>query len=387
MAGQARHVALVLSLNKRFDRKVIEGVTRFVHESGAWSVFLEDDPGAKIPDFSRGHFDGVIADLDDPRISKRVAGLAIPVVGIGGIKQGRPLSLTLSTVGTHNRKVAAMAAEYLMRLGLQSFGYCGVPGRTVDPWNRERHETFVARLREDGHACSVYAGRFTPSHSWEQLQESLFAWLAPLPKPVGVMAANDVRARHVLEACRRFGLRVPDDVAVIGVDNDELICELATPPLTSIVQGTEEIGYRAAAMLDRLMRRRTRGVMSLLIDPVAIVERASTDLVATRDRVAADALTYIRQHACGGLGVPDVARGIGVSRSTLDSHFHRVVGRTAHDEIQRVQLNAARNLLTTTQLPLDEIARRVGFCHAQYLAALFRRVCGQTPGQYRRRAR
>ena len=387
MAGKSRHVALVLSLNKRFDRKVIEGVTRFVHESGVWSVFLEDDPGAKIPDFSRGHFDGVIADLDDPRIPKQVSGLKIPVVGIGGIASDCPLNLTVSTVGTDNRKIAGLAAAYLMRLGLRSFGYCGVPGRTVDPWNRERHVTFEACLREEGHTCSAYAGRYSPSHSWEQLQETLFAWLAPLPKPVGVMAANDVRARHVLEACRRFGLRVPDDVAVIGVDNDELICELATPPLTSIVQGTEEIGYRAAGLLDRLMRCRSRGVTRLLVDPVAVVERASTDLVATKDPVASAALTYIRQHACGGLGVPEVARGIGVSRSTLDGHFQRVVGRTAHDEIQRVQLNAARTLLTTTLLPLDEIARRAGFCHAQYLASLFRRVCGQTPGQYRRRAR
>jgi len=262
-----------------------------------------------------------------------------------------------------------------------------VPVQTVDPWNRERKETFSARLREDGHACSVYAGRYSPSHSWEQLQESLFAWLEPLPKPVGVLAANDVRARHVLEACRRFGLRVPDDVAVIGVDNDELICELASPPLTSIVQGTEEIGYRAARLLDRLMRRRSRAVSNLLVAPVAIIERASTDLVATGDRVVAAALTFIRQNACAGIGVPQVARGIGVSRSTLDGHFKRVVGRTVHEEILRVQLNASRNLLVTTPLSLEEIARRVGLCHAQYFSALFRRVCGQTPGQYRRRAR
>lgn len=377
----------MLSLNKRFDRKVIEGVTRFVHESGTWSVFLEDDPAAKIPDFSRGHFDGVIADLDDPRIPKCVAELKIPVVGIGGIEPRCPLNLSVSTVGTDNRKVAGLAADYLLRLGLQSFGYCGIHGQTVDPWNRERQKAFAECLREEGHACSVYAGRYHPSHSWEQLQESLFAWLKPLPKPVGVLAANDVRARHVLEACRRFGLRVPDDVAVVGVDNDELICELASPPLTSIVQGTEEIGYRAAGLLDRLMRRRSPGVKNILIDPVAIIERVSTDLVATSDRIAAAALTFIRQEACHGVGVPQVARGIGVSRSTLDSHFKQIIGRTVHEEIQRVQLNAARNLLVTTALSLEEIARRVGLCHAQYFSALFRRVCGQTPGQYRRRAR
>ncbi len=387
MVAKPKHVALVLSLNKRFDRKVIEGVTRFVHESGAWSVFLEDAPDAKIPDFQRGRFDGVIADLDDLRIPQRVSGLEIPVVGIGGIAATSPLSRSVSTVGTHNRKLADLAAEYLMRLGLRSFGYCGVPVQTVDPWNSERQETFVKRLTEEGHACSVYGGRYSPSHSWEQLLKSLFTWLAQLPKPVGVMAANDVRARHVLEACRRYGLRVPDDVAVIGVDNDELICTLATPPLTSIVQGTEEIGYRAAGLLDQLMRSRTRAVTSLLVDPVTVVERASTDLVATNDRVAAAALTFVRQNACGGIGVPQVARAIGVSRSTLDGHFKRVVGHSVHAEIQRVQLNAARTLLASTDLSLEEIARRSGFCHAQYLAAIFHNVCGQTPGQYRRRAR
>lgn len=387
MSGKTRHVALVVSVNKRFDRKVVEGVTRFVHESGAWHLFFEDDPAAKIPDFRRGHFDGVIADMDDPRIPRQVAGLAVPVVGIGGIKAGCPLKLSVSTVGTDNPKIARMAADYLMQLGLRSFGYCGVPMRTIDPWNRERQETFAAHLAGSGHPCSVFAARYTPSHSWEQLQEALGAWLSPLPKPVGVLAANDVRARHVLEACRRFGLRVPDDVAVLGVDNDELICELATPPLTSIIQGTEEIGYRAAGLLDRLMRRRTRHAVNILVAPVVIIERASTDLVATSDRVVAAALTFIRQNACGGIGVPQVARSVGVSRSTLDGHFKQVVGRTVHDEIQRVQMNAAQNLLVTTVLPLEEVARRVGLCHAQYFASLFRSVCGQTPGQYRRRAR
>lgn len=387
MARRAQHVALVLSLNKRFDRKVIEGVTRFVHESGAWSVFLEDDPSAKIPDFSRGHFDGVIADLDDPRIPRQVAGLAMPVVGIGGIENGCSLNLTVSTVGTHNRKIAELAADYLMRLGLRSFGYCGVPASTIDPWNRERQETFAQQVEAQKHACSIFSVRYKPSHSWEQLQEAIGVWLAPLPKPVGVLAANDVRARHVLEACRRFGYRVPDDVAVLGVDNDDLICELATPPLSSIVQGTEEIGYRAARLLDALMRRRERRVTNLLVDPVTVVERASTDLIATSDRVAADALRVIRQQACGGIGVSQVARGIGVSRSTLDGHFRRVVGRSVHDEILRVQVNAARTLLAATDLPLDEIARRAGFCHAQYLSAIFKRECGQTPGDYRRRAR
>jgi LacI family transcriptional regulator len=382
-----RHVALVLSLNKRFDRKVIEGVTRFVHESGRWSVFLEDDPAAKIPDFRRGHFDGVIADMDDVRIPRRVTGLSIPVVGIGGIDASSPLRLSVPTVGTHNRSIAWMAADYLMRLGLKHFAYCGIFGHTVDPWNRQRQEAFTAQVREQGYTCAVYAGRRSPSHSWEQLQERLADWLAKQPKPLGLMAANDTRARHVLESCRRRSLRVPDDVAVIGVDNDELICGLASPPITSIVQGTEEIGYRAATLLETLMSGAAPPRASILVEPVGIVERQSTDLVATDNPVVAAALTYIREHAHEGIGVAQVAAAAGVSRSTLDSHFKAAAARTVHDEIRRVRLNLARTLLATTALPLTEIARRTGFCHAQYFAAAFSRECGQTPGEYRRRAR
>jgi LacI family transcriptional regulator len=304
-----KHVALVMSLNKRFDRKVIEGVTRFVRESGEWSVFVEDDPRAKIPDFHQGRFDGVIADLDDPRIPKRLIGLEIPTVGVGAIREDCPWDLEISTVSTNNHNIAVLAANHLLERNLHSFAYCGASSRTIDPWNSQRREVFVSHLKSVGFSCSVYKGRHRASHSWEQLQERLATWLSDLPKPLGLMAANDARARHVLEACRRLGLRVPEDVAVIGVDNDELICNLAYPPLTSIVQGTEEIGRRAAELLDRLMNRRVRKAAHILVDPVGVITRESTDLVATEDVVASTALTFIRQHACEGIQVADVARG------------------------------------------------------------------------------
>lgn len=382
-----KHVALVMSLNKRFDRKVIEGVTRFVRESGQWSVFVEDDPQAKIPDFHHGHFDGVIADLDDPRIPKRLVGLDIPAVGVGAIREDCPWDLEISTVSTNNQRIAELAARHLLERNLPNFAYCGVPGRTIDPWNRQRREAFVKHVADAGCACSVYTGRHSASHSWEQLQEKLASWLKVLPKPLGLMAANDARARHVLEACRRLHLRVPEDVAVIGVDNDELICNLAHPPLTSIVQGTEEIGHRAASLLDGLISRQVRKKSHVLVDPVGVITRESTDLVATEDVVASTALAFIRQHVSEGIQVVDVARAARVSRSTLDARFRRVVGRSVHEEIQRNQLNAAQQLLTTTNLSVEEVAQRAGFSSAQYMNAVFRRMIGRTPGRYRIGAR
>jgi len=348
---------------------------------------VEDDPQAKIPNFHHGHFDGVIADLDDPRIPKRLVGLAIPAVGVGAIRENCPWDLPISTVSTNNRRIAVLAANHLLERNLRSFAYCGMPGRTIDPWNRQRREAFVAHLREAGWNSSIYTGRHSASHSWEQLQEKLAIWLDRLPKPLGLMAANDARARHVLEACRRLQLRVPEDVAVIGVDNDELICNLAHPPLTSIVQGTEKIGHTAATLLDRLMSRRKRKTSHLLVDPVGIITRESTDLVATEDIVVSTALAFIRRHAADSIQVVDVARAAEVSRSTLDARFRRVVGRTVHEEIQRCQLNAAQQLLTTTNLSVEEVAQRSGFSSAQYMNAVFHRTLGQTPGGYRVGAR
>jgi LacI family transcriptional regulator len=350
-------------------------------------VFVEDDPKAKIPDFHHGQFDGVIADMDDPRIPKRLVGLEIPAVGVGAIREDCPWELDISTVSTNNQRIAVLAASHLLERNLRSFAYCGVASRTIDPWNGQRRAAFVSHLKSAGYGCSVYKGRESASHSWEQLQGRLADWLSDLTKPLGLMAANDARARHVLEACRRLGLSVPEDVAVIGVDNDELICNLAYPPLTSIVQGTEEIGHRAAELLDRLMNRRVRKATHLLVDPVGVITRESTDLVATEDVVASTSLAFIRQHACQGIQVADVARAADVSRSTLDARFRRVVGRSVHDEIQRIQLSAAQQLLTTTNLPVEEVAQRAGFSSAQYMNAVFQRLLGQSPGRYRVGAR
>ena len=349
-------------------------------------VDVEDDPQAKIPSFHHEQFDGVIADLDDPRIPKRLVRLGIPAVGVGAIREDCPWELDISTVSTNNQRIAVLAANHLLERNLRNFAYCGVAERTIDPWNRQRQEAFSLHLKSAGYACSVYKGRHR-AHSWELLQEKLASWLSGLPKPLGLMAANDVRARHVLEACRRLRFRVPDDVAVIGVDNDELICNLAHPPLTSIVQGTEEIGYRAAELLDRVMNRRVRKTRHLLADPVGVITRESTDLVATEDVVVSTALAFIRQHACEGIRVADVALSADVSRSTLDTRFRHVVGRTVHDEIQRHQLGAAQQLLTSTTLPVEEVAQRAGFSSAQYMNAVFQRLLGQTPGRYRVRAR
>ena len=216
--------------------------------------------------------------------------------------------------------------------------YCGFPPGRLTPWSAERAEAFQSHAQEAGFPCSVYTTRQDTVRKWADLQEELTAWLKSLETPVGLMAANDARARHVLEACRAIGRRVPEDVAVLGVDNDEVMCELTTPPLSSIEQGARSLGYQAAAVLDSLMNGKRVHTMRHLVEPKGIVTRRSTSALAIEDPDVAAAVAYIRNHACDPILVRNVVIAASVSRSTLEQRFKALMGRTIHCEIQRVQI-------------------------------------------------
>jgi LacI family transcriptional regulator len=200
------------------------------------------------------------------------------------------------------------------------------------------------------------------------------------------LAANDDRARHVLEACRASGLRVPEDVAVLGVDNDEVMCELTDPPLSSIEHGAASLGYQAAAQLDRLMAGKKAQKLHTLVAPEGVVTRHSTDVLAIADPDVAAAMAFIHQHSCEPIGVASVADAIGMSRSTLETRFRRV-GRTIRGEIQRLRIERARFLIATTDLPIKQIAAMAGFTYAHYMTTVFHQSTGWTPAEYRRHVR
>jgi LacI family transcriptional regulator len=198
------------------------------------------------------------------------------------------------------------------------------------------------------------------------------------------MACNDFRGIQALDACRRAGIAVPEEVAVIGVDNEELVCKLAYPPLSSVDPGARSLGYEAAALLDRLIRGEPRPATPLLIPPVGVVTRLSTDVNAIADPDIAAAMRFIREHACEGIGVDDVLSQVPVSRSVLQRRFRSLLGRSIHAMIAGVRLQRAKQLLVETDLPLSVIAKRAGFSHVEYLCAAFRQATGRPPGTYRR---
>ena len=236
---------------------------------------------------------------------------------------------------------------------------------------------------------SPSAGSFTPSIEADGLlaERALAAWLRGLPRPVGLMASNDVRARQVLDICADQGISVPHEIAVIGVDNDELLCEMSNPSLSSVVPDTETIGFNAAALVDRMIRGDTPPDAPPRVKPLGMVERASTDALAIRDADTAAAVRFIRSRACDGITVSDVLDHVQVSRSTLQRRFLGSVGRSAKSEILRVRLQRAKHLLRTTCHSLAEIAELTGFGYPANLSQAFAKDTGQTPGQYRREYR
>jgi LacI family transcriptional regulator len=197
------------------------------------------------------------------------------------------------------------------------------------------------------------------------------------------MACYDIRGREVLDVCRQLGISVPDEVALIGVDNDELICDLAEPPLSSAIPDTRRAGYEAARLLDRLMAGESELPLAHLIPPLGIAVRGPTDVLASDDADVSEAVRFIRAHASEGINVEDVLRAVPLSRRVLESRFEKQLGRTPHEEITRVQIERVKELLAATDLPLAEVAHRAGYKHVEYMSVAFKRDTGLAPSRYR----
>lgn len=377
-----RQVALLMRVNKDYDRQIIAGISQYAGQNN-WSVYLQDEPQERIPKQSQWLGDGIIADLDDPETARIVGRAGVPAVGIGGYSYPAQLPFEIPYVATDDVANGRRGAEHLVNCGLRHFAFCGLPATPYNSWAGHRERAFVDALGEAGYNCAVYRGRHRSARNWESMQRGLLDWLDGQETPLGIMCCDDPRARHVVEACRRSGRRIPEDVAVLGVDNDLLMCELCNPPLSSIQHGAVEIGLRAAEVLDRLMSGQTDIPQWSVVPPKGVVQRRSTDVMNSPHPTVTEALRFIRENAGVPISVAQVARHVAVSRSTLDREFRRCLGHTTHEEIERVRLDVAKRLLTSTDQPLRVIARQAGYSNEQYFSFVFRNAFHITPGQYR----
>jgi len=377
-----REVALLIETSNGYARGLLNGIIAYMREHESWSVYLGehrrgDDPPRWL---RRWRGDGVIARIENDRIASAVVDSGLPAVDVSAARKVR----SLPWVETNDRAIAEAAARHLLERNFRQLAYCGDDRFN---WSRWRSEHFQRLAGEAGVACSVYKPSARARHDWDATEDEIGQWLLSLPRPVGVMACYDIRARHVLDACRRVGLAVPDQVAVVGVDNDEFLCNLTDPPLSSVAPDTRRTGYEAAALLDRLMsgREKHRG-QGIFVEPLGVITRRSTDVMALGDKEVSAAVHFIREHACDGIAVKDLLDEIPLSRRVLEGRFRKLLGRTPHDEIARVRFERVRQLLRETQLTLAEIARRSGFRNAEYLSTAFRKEFGMSPNVYRKTA-
>jgi LacI family transcriptional regulator len=371
-------VALLIETSNEYARGLLRGIVAYIREHQAWSLYLsEHNRGDRAPAWlSTWNGSGIIARIENNEIAEGLRKLAIPMVDVSAAR----LIPSLPWFETDDSAIAHLAAEHLLERGFTNFAYAG---DSRFNWSNWREEHFINCVRAAGHQCAVYRGsrRFSPGED-EQVDD-LAKWVRDLPKPVGVMACYDFRGQQVLDACRRINVAVPDEVAVIGVDNDELLCELASPPLSSVIPNTYRTGYEAAALLAEMMAGRKFTSEAHLIPPLGVATRQSTDVLAIHDRNIARAIHYIRNHACSGINVQDVIKAVPQSRRLLEKRFMKLLGRTPHEEIIRVQLDRVKQLLTRTDLPLEEIAQRSGFAHVEYLSVAFKRETGMPPSKFR----
>ena len=298
----------------------------------------------------------------------------------------------MPSIHTDDRATAHLAAEHLLERGFRHYGFCGFDGAD---YSDTRRDAFADRIATAGFRCHVFADPIRPLKAstleYEEhglkYEDLVARWLKELPKPIGLMACNDIRGQQVLNACRAVGVMVPDEVAVIGVDNDEVLCELSDPPLSSVAPNTERIGYEAAVLLDRMMSGQKTSREPVFVIPSGIVTRLSTEVLAIEDRHIATAARFIRERACEGIDVSDVLRAVPLSRSTLERRFDKALGRSPKEEILRVRLNRAKQLLTETDFPLAVVAGKVGLEHPEYFSVIFKKKVNMTPAEFRSQAK
>jgi LacI family transcriptional regulator len=386
--SERKRVMLLIESSRAYGRGCLLGVAAYVRSHGRWSVLhIERGLTENVPKFLKSwKGDGIIARIENEKIAKAVADLGVPAVDLRG--SHRPVNGAM--LDTDPRIVTRMAAEHFLDIGFRNFAYIGFPG--VD-FSERRLVAYQEYLKSRGMDVHVYSPhphvqQSTDVLGWEARGElegkSIAEWLQSLPRPLAVFACNDVRGRQIIDACGESGLSVPEEVAVIGVDDDEVICELSNPPLSSVQPDTLRLGYEGAALLDAMMSGQAAQEETIFIPPKGISHRLSSEAAAVDDREVATAMQLIRDHACEGLSVQDVVGRLHVSRSTLERRFHAAFRRTPAMEIERVRMSRAKLLLMETRYKLSKIAVMTGYGTASQFATAFKRHAGLTPGDFRK---
>ncbi|MFB3903721.1 MAG: substrate-binding domain-containing protein [Acidobacteriota bacterium] len=371
-------VLLLVESSRSSGRELLRGIAEYAKLHGPWS-FCWEPRGLEtaVPRLRDWRPDGIIMRDYNPH-DDTIPG-EVPAVSVGHCRDQVP---GVVSIVSSSEAIADMAANHLFDCGLRRFGYCGYDDK---PWSVRRQRQFVSRVKGAGFQVSEYQPDCDPaSLTWDRELPQLVKWLRSLDKPVGLMACNDDRAQQVSEACKVAGIKVPDEVALIGVDNDQLVCEFSDPPLSSVELDFHRSGFEAANVLHMLMSGQQAENLTIPVDPTRVVARRSSEILAVEDKAVSKALSYIRQDPRRPIRVDEVARAAALSRRVLEKRFRACLGRSVMHEIRRVRTDHIARLLVETDLTIQQIGAEMGFGGIEHIARYFREEKGISPLAYRR---
>ena len=365
-----KRIILLLETSRAFGRQLIIGIARYSRLNGPWSFYKEPiDLKSSVPHLTTWKPDGII--MRDSLITKELLKLRIPTI-LAIHNSSYPKNLPV--IKTDSSSIAKLASEHLIEKGLKNFAFCGF--NNYD-WSKERRFYFNRFISEAGYKTHNYIlPKRIKKNDWENEQQHVSNWIKTLPKPVGIFACNDDRGQHILEVCKLIDLKVPEDVAVVGVDNDPMICEIGDPPLTSIALNVESAGYEAAKLLDGLIEKKKISKRQILVSPSHIVQRQSSNILAVDNAEVALAIRYIRNNAKNKILVKDVVKTTGISRRALERRFRKTIHRSIYDEIKLVRIEWISKLLIESDLSISKITSLFNFTDVEHISRYFKKEKG-----------
>ena len=378
-------VILLIETSCAYGRRLLRGIGKYSRLNGPWAFYraapFYRERASREKILSRlktWGADGLI--IREPKQNEEIVQMGLPTIISPKIDDKIP---GVPMIYTDCEGAGKLTAMHLLERGFTKFAYCGFDEM---PWSRDRATSFAKYIKEAGYKTHFYKRpRSKALRSWENEQGRVAEWLRSLPRPIGLMACNDECGQNVIEACKQAGFRVPEEVAVIGVDNDELVCDLSDPPLSSVALNTERAGYEAAELLDKLMHGEEMNDQVIIDQATHIATRQSTDMLSIGDHDVAKAVNYIRRNARQTIRVADVVAATTTSRRGLQQRFRKVLGRSVHDEIRRVRIQQVMQMLVETNLPVSRIARMLGYTGFEHISRYFRQEMSMSPLTYRKK--
>lgn len=386
MPGQSiRQVILSLDTSATYARDLLRGIAKYSSLQGPWIFYRQPELLKKgIDELKTSKADGLFASALGNKAAYRFLEISLPLI-LFVENPDDPELENFSTISASDAEIGKMAASHLLGLGLSRFGFYGC---TNTYWSDTRRIGYEQYLSQYGYKVNVLTHPLKPEDASEYDKVLKIAqWLEKLKKPVGIMACNDIAGQNVLQACKVIGVNVPEEVAVIGVDNDDLICDLTDPPMSSIALDSKQAGYQGAKVLDSLMQNRQNATNRIFIRPINVVIRQSSDIVAVDDKQVAAAIQYIRKNSNRLIGVENICEQVSVSRRQLERKFRKALKQSINQQIRIHRAEQVAKMLLQSNLTISQIALALGFNGLHHMGRLFKSVKGMTPQQFRKRHR